>query len=213
MENVNDIDYNDLKNISKRVEEMQKDSILIRNKHVLDAIGKEINTRPIIPEAVFRQFFLLTFVRYIKNKGELLGTAEEIQQDDYNLRKWLELAGGPYNEVDVIGPDNSVVLTVPSLYLDNTNVVDKLTEFDFVGMVKSYERKSSVLPQIGENDINNRMQHMPKFIDTSGSSAYVQKWIEVANYYKRIMEPEVKSTQPHPKADVKKVQEDLGIEF
>lgn len=209
----NDINYEELKNVSARVAEMQKNNLAIQSKNMLENINNELNSRAIIPEAVFRHYFLNTFIRYIVNKGTLKGTQEQIQQDDYNLRKWLELANGPYNEVDVIDVNNNVVLTVPSLYMENTNIIDKLAEFDFEGMAKAYHSKAAMVQAMGENDMMARLQHMPKFIDQTGINEYRQKWIEVANYYKRITEPEVKTTKPHANTNVKQKQEDLGIDF
>lgn len=210
-----DDNYNELKDVSKRLENMQSTQMVQQNKELINRLNTKFETRYIIPEAVFRQYFLNTFIRYIANKGTLQGTEEQIQFDDYNLRKWLEVANGPYNEVDVIGPDNQVVLTIPSLYLNSTNAIDKLEDFNFNTVAKSYLAKSAVLPELGANDMADKLSGLPRFIDTAGVSKQKQMWMDVVTYYKKLIEPQEKAKQPHPQVanKVKMDKEDLGLDL
>lgn len=214
--------YKDLKDIATKLQELEKSNFVQKNKGALDDLLQAADLTGVIPEAVFQTYFLNFFVRYLKNKGRLLGTTEQIKADEHTLRKWLEISNGPYNEVKVISANNQVVLTVPSIYLKDTNVIEKLTDFNFNAMAKTYLEKSAILQEMGHNDMVNRMKDLPKFIDTHNANKQKQMWIEVVNYYRRtVLDKEKKVTEPHP--DVKNEEplnnvpkpkeEDLGLDL
>ena len=135
------MDKEELKNLSDQLRDMQMRAKEREARPMLNAIKDEINKRNTVPESVFQTYFLDTFIRYIRNKGTLQGTEEQINKDDYNLRKWLEISQGPYGEVDVIrdGTDE-VVVTVPSMYMPQTNVIENLENFSFNAMAKSCQQ-------------------------------------------------------------------------
>ena len=57
-----------------------------------------------LPVEIFEQVFL-NYFRNINNN----------QEGDHLLKKWLEISGGYYNEVDLIDSYGNIVLVVPAL--------------------------------------------------------------------------------------------------
>jgi len=64
----------------------------------------ESRANAVLPEAVFVEYFL----DYLRNPS--------VQPESTLMGKWIELAGGPYNEVDIINQEAAVLFTVPGVF-------------------------------------------------------------------------------------------------
>lgn len=197
--------YDELKKMSEELQntnDQRIDSLVSTICSLSDDLN---NNKPkaAIPEVVFVQHFLPYFQDFARNKET---------QNDSLLCKWLELANGPYNEVDVVGANGETLFTVPSIYIKNVAAIDNVKKFDFTNTVTNYNRKLNNNPVDAENYINSQMGSVPKFIhDANGNKQEQQRWIEIFKRYNKPKNEEKKDSKSNNKIK-KRLREDFGIE-
>lgn len=109
--------------INMRESKVKEISALINTIHA-DMVDTDNNT---IPYDVFKEYFL----EFFKQGGHMDSEAPL-------TLKWLELAGGPYNEVDIVDGNGAIVITTPGMYcrpdidpnVFNINYGDMMDEFN-----------------------------------------------------------------------------------
>lgn len=192
--------------------ELKKMSNNIKIEHIerattfINDISKELNEsteqNAVVPEIVFKEYFLPMFKRFATKKLDK-------NQDDNLLRKWIELAGGPYSEVDVIDTKGNKIFTVPSVYTRNVADISKLDDVNFTDIGIKHEQYKNILPQQGENYANKTIKNLPKFINSSKTHASEQnRWVEILTKYNGEEANDIFS-----KKLSKSKQEDLGLDF
>lgn len=209
-----DESYNTLKEMSKDLANSKRDQI---NEMVTDILErfedvKESNTT--IPETVFKHYFLPFFKDLAKSNKP-----EDSKQNKNLMSAWINLANGPFNEVDVIDDvKGDTLFTVPSLFVKNAIVLENVKDFNFTEVGNAYKTKASVNPFQAENYVNSALAAVPKFIkDPKTNITDEQRWI---NIFKRYNEPNNKKedliTKPinsDSKQVKKKIKEDLGVDL
>ena len=72
-------------------------------------------------------------------------------EDRFTIEDWLDFAGGPYNEVDLVDKDGNVVATVPSMYPNNSYVLLNEEVENIDESVTSLGRKFEIINNTGDN--------------------------------------------------------------
>lgn len=193
---------------SNELEEMSARLLDDNNKRLTAMMNRayeqlvEHKDRASIPEQVFVQYFL----PYFRNPDS------EENRESVILNKWLELSGGPYNEVNIINHKGEVLYEVPPVYHNDTVDLNILREnnvdLNYVG--KAYDNMTVRSPEMGDSIINEGLGSLPKFVHNINNNLELKdKWKKI---FKRYEEPEeaqassgVESTQP--------VKEDLGLNY
>lgn len=143
-------------------------------KAVIGAMHDELVTqkeKQYIPEIVFKE----TFLGFFKTMS-----AEGI--DDTLAKKWVDFAGSPYNEVDVIDKTGNVMYTVPGL-LSRPNVDKALGKnVNFDKMVTTYELKRNRLPEVGDRYLAAELDNIPNSI-TANVAEDALRWKQIFDRY------------------------------
>ena len=100
----------------------------------------------IIPEIVFKEYFLEFF--YGMTKGDNESTL---------YLKWIELAGGVYNEVDVVDVNGNVIFSVPSIFSRPEVDSDIMTGKNFDKIINTYNLKKARFETEGTNYLLNEL--------------------------------------------------------
>lgn len=194
---------------SNELEEMSARLLDDNNKRLTAMMNRayeqlvEHKDRASIPEQVFVQYFL----PYFRNPD-----AEE-NKESVILNKWLELSGGPYNEVNIINPKGEVLYEVPPIYHNDTVDLNILKEnnvdLNYVG--KAYDNMAVRYPEMGNNIINEGLGSLPKFIHNINNNLELKdKWKKI---FKRYDEPEDAQAQDGKDVIKQPVKEDLGLNY
>jgi hypothetical protein len=129
----------------------------------------KINT---IPEIVFKEYFLEYFINVLNGK---------VEHSPLTL-KWLELAGGPYNEVNVIDGNNNVIFTTPGLFsrpeVDN-NIINQINFSDIASM---YIARSNRLEIDGINYLSQELSGLKTLVSSNTHHNYL-KWKLIFDRY------------------------------
>jgi hypothetical protein len=153
-----------LEDISNNMKETEKNKL----KHDIGALYNEIvvetaKVKPVIPETVFKTYFL-DFFRTFKTND---------LQSSLGL-KWIELAGSVYSEVDIIDVNGNVVSTVPAI-MSRPSTNEQLAKVKFDNIASTFEQKSNVISEMGVNYLNMALNGLDKLVQPS-DNAYVNKW-------------------------------------
>ena len=106
-------------------EEFNEQAIMVNSvKPVVDALNNEAKlkneSRSIINVLEYIDKFLPMHCGYVTD------------EDRYSIEDWLDFAGGPFNEVDLVDKNGNIVATVPSMYPNNSYVLlnEEVEEID-----------------------------------------------------------------------------------
>lgn len=195
-------DDNELKQMSDKIKVEHMEHI----GNMISTISNELKETTVqnatVPEIIFKEYFLPMFIRFATKKLDK-------NQDDNLLRKWIELAGGPYSEVDVIDSKGNKVYTVPSVYNRNVVNLSSLNGVNFAEMGIRQKQYTDLSPQQGENYAIDMVKSLPKFINSAKTQAEEQnRWVEILTRYK-----DEKSNDIFSKKPSKSKQNDLGLDF
>jgi len=125
-----------------------------------------------IPEIIFKQYFLDFFF----NMNE--------HPDSSTLYlKWIELAGGVYNEVDVIDMNGNILFTVPTLYSRPSANESVLKNISFGNIVGTFESKANRLYVDGINYLNRELSSIGGLLSNTDTDSNTNKWINVFRRY------------------------------
>lgn len=141
-------------------------------KKFIDEAFSELVSAPIksiLPEIVFKEYFFDYFFTLSNDTTSPL------------LLKWLELSGGPYNEVDILNDKGQVIYTVPGI-VSRPTVSNGINNKNFNQIAATYELKSNRLVVEGINYLTNELQGVPANINSS-ADIDAQRWLYIYNYY------------------------------
>jgi hypothetical protein len=141
---------------------------------IFEATTTLSESRPHLPEAVFRKMFLPYF------SGQLKVTPE-----NNIIGKWVSVAINPHNEVDVVDIKGEVVFTVPGII--STDIIDAgAGSSKLSSIVDGFLSDVEVLPVRAINTFNSEIQSSLNSVvnmslaDASGNRA---KWEKIFEYY------------------------------
>ena len=143
------------------------------------------NTIAVIPEIVFVEYFL-DFFKNIHNTSEKT-----------LLLKWLELAGGPYNEVNVIDGEGKVIYTVPSVYI-KPKIDENMNDVNFNNMASKYVMKTNRIKTEGVNYLKNELKDIDNMIkvDEKEMLEATNRWKAIFKRYEKPVTPITKVSNP-----------------
>ena len=93
-----------------------------------------------MPEAIFKEAFLPTIAGMEKDNGVA-------------MMKYIEYAGGPYREVDIVDKDGNTIYTCPPVY--NRSVNDNNRRLPYSQIASTYELKKARMAVEGNNYLHN----------------------------------------------------------
>jgi len=108
-----------------------------------DIVGDVVNAT--IPYEVFGAYFLDHF----KYGGVMDGEAPL-------TLKWLELAGGPYNEVDIVDKNGDIIITTPGMFC-RPDINDEMSNINFNNIMDEYNLRSNRLHSDGVNYVKHSL--------------------------------------------------------
>ena len=151
-----------------------------RNKKLREAAREEIHElyndlvvnipRTIMPEAVFIEYFLDLFMKGDNGGNELL------------MYKWVELAGGPYNEVNIVDQKGNVIYSTPGAMLQLNIPAETLQKYSFVDIAAMYAMKQRITSAQATNYLNGALASIPKEV-IGDVKIYIQRWSEIFKRY------------------------------
>lgn len=157
-----------------RVAEQLKDSKTKELRgYISNAYTELVETKinMIIPEIVFKEYFLEFFYGMTKK-----------ETDSPLALKWIELSGGPYNEVDVVDDLGNIIYSVPSLFTRPEVNADKLKGLSFGSMYVTFKAKTNRTEADGINYLNRELSSLPKSVETD-SNLDVNRWLAIFQRY------------------------------
>lgn len=209
-----DESYNTLKDMSKELANSKRDQINEMVNDLLERYNDVKEPNVTIPETVFKHYFLPFFKDLATSK-----TPEDSKQNKNLMSAWINLANGPFNEVDVIDDiKGDTLFTVPSLFVKNSLVLENVKDFNFAEVGNVYEKKSAVNPFQAENYVNSALSSVPKFIkDPKTNITDEEKWIKIFKRYSDIKSKNDnlinKPINSNSNQVKKKIKEDLGVDL
>lgn len=212
MEN-QDESYKTLKKMSEDLQNSEVKQVSNRINDILEGFDEE-KEKPnkAIPELVFKHYFLPFFQDLARSKKP-----EDSKQNKNLMSAWIELADGPFNEVDVIDDNKGETLfTVPSLFVKNAVVLENVKNVPFNDIQQDYDRKNSINPVQANNYLNTRLSGMPKFIkNPEDNIADQERWTKIFKRYNNLNKKKEdlisKPINCDSKKVKKKIEEDLGV--
>lgn len=125
-------------------EEFNEQSVMINGiKPVIEALNNEAKlkneSRSVINVLEYIDNFLPMHFGYVTD------------EDRFTIEDWLDFAGGPYNEVDLVDKDGNIVATVPSMYPNNSYVLLNEEVENVDESVTSLGRKFEIINNTGDN--------------------------------------------------------------
>lgn len=130
---------NELKDMALGMERKDKEQL----KSTIDDLSSALevdNKKARLPENIFKHSFL----------PSLNG---DIPENDVALAKYVEYAGGPYKEVDIVNNRGEIVYTCPPLY--NRSSGKEGSKIPYNELAGTYELKKARLPSEADNYMNN----------------------------------------------------------
>ena len=154
-----EMENNDLKLLKESIDEL--DNALQTDEYILKAK---------MPEVIFKEAFLPT----IAGKEIDNGVA---------IMKYIEYAGGPYREVDIIDRDGNTLFTCPPIYNRSINDVNKRMPYSQIA--GTYELKKARLAMEANNYMENVAVGIANTITIEETSSEF-KWGKIVDrYYKQ----------------------------
>lgn len=143
----------ELKNIASKMVENKAAEI----SSFINGIHKEIVediANVTIPYDIFGEYFLDFF-----KHGGFMDTEAPL------TLKWLELAGGPYSEVDIVDSNNNIVITAPGIFC-RPEIDLNVSNLNYNSLMDEYNLRSNRLHSDGINYANANLSGISKGIKT-----------------------------------------------
>ena len=153
-----ELENGDLKLLKESIDEL--DNALSMDEFIVKAK---------MPEVIFKEAFLPTIAGIEKDNGVA-------------MMKYIEYAGGPYREVDIVDKDGNTLYTCPPVY--NRSVNDGNRRLPYSQIASTYELKRARMAIEGTNYLHNVSVNISdSVVIEETSSEYV--WGKIVNkYYK-----------------------------
>lgn len=155
-----------LQNVADQLQDSRTNEL---RGYITNAFEELVETKVnmIIPEIIFKEHFLNFFYKMTKEE-----TTSPL------ALKWIELAGGVYNEVDVVNEAGQVIFTVPSLFT-RPNVDDSvLGKMSFSNIAHKFQAKLDRTEAEGLNYLNRELSSLPNNVD-SDSANDINRWMNI----------------------------------
>lgn len=200
---------NALEEYANEIAQRQKDRIssdIIRLTNNIEQIAADA-PKAVIPEIVFTNYFLNFFFNIATGQGDV---------NEGLMLKWLELANGWYNEVNVIDTQGNVLFTVPSLYRTNIISHEHLKNVNFTMLGRIYKTRATRTPEEGLNVLYEEFAKLPKCLFPDENNELGLIWRSIFVRYGLLASPEDQAQQKSKIAQTSEQQaraklEDLGI--
>lgn len=163
-----------------------KDQSLQRMSQEIRSIAKSLDDAKVasntnMPVEVFSNYFVDYFLDVFEKDDD------PNSKIDFNkIDQYVKVAGGYFNEVNLINNKGEIIDTIPSLYVnrDNVDVVAKENYID--GKMNRYISKNrSGYSSIAEAYITNELSHLDKSsTEEEDRIKHKQKWLDILNKYK-----------------------------
>jgi len=157
-----------------------KDVATVHNQQLLEGARttiRELHTEVVVnrvnavlPEAVFVEYFLDFFMHPSKYQNSPL------------LSKWVELAGGPYNSVDIISPTGTVLFTAPGALINVAINYEVMNNINFSAVASMYNMKKKITTAQATNYIAAVLGSVDKNIHAD-TEAHIMKWAIIFDRY------------------------------
>jgi len=138
-------------------------------KEIHDNIKASV-VNSILPENIFIEYFL-DFFRY-----------PDKHKDSPLLSKWMELAGGPYNEVTIVDVNGNKLYDVPGAYMPPSANFEKLSSYSFYSIASNYKMKQAITMVQATNYISNILSTVPELLRPNVNK-YINRWISIFSRY------------------------------
>ena len=99
-----------IKALTTSVREMHYREVVAQVNQITKTLPAVDMVRKTVPANIFYHHFLPFF------RGDLVKESNHVERAERLMRHWMTIAGGPFNEVDVIGLSGEVIATVPKIY-------------------------------------------------------------------------------------------------
>jgi len=161
-----------LKEYSKKLTTIKTDAV----KQQINDVASELlvieNAK--LLESVFVEYFLDHFKSGLSDIHSAL------------TLKWIELAGSPFNEVDIVNDNGEVIYTVPPLII-RPDINDSVENMNFQNIIATYQLKKNNMAALGTNYINGQLNNVGSGIEAPNKNIYTERW---HNIFKRYAQPE-----------------------
>lgn len=108
----------------------------------------------VLPESVFKEYFLDFFLHPENYRESPLGY------------KWIELAGGPYNEVDIIDERGNFIFTAPSLCVAPALNSEGIHKYNFAEIAGNYNLQQKITSNSAANYLTVALAGVPELVAT-----------------------------------------------
>lgn len=181
---------NQLENYSKMIKESRAERLRQRDLAIFkEVINSRENEK--VPEVVFAT----VFADYFKDFNK--------ESDPTKLQQWVGLAGGYYNEVDLVNEKGETVDTVPGIY-KKIDIEDAFDDFNFVTTVTQYNRKKERIAVVAEEFVKDALKDAERqIVSDTAANTHETRWNAIINKY---------ATQdtPLPTSDKTKIEPKLA---
>ena len=126
-----------------------------------------------LTEIVFKEYFL-----------DFFKTGQHNNNDAPLTLKWLEVSGGPFNEVNIVDNFGTVIFTTPGMYV-RPNVSASLAGTDLNAIAVNYNLKSNRLRNEGLNYLESEIGALNNDIDVVNTEHGI-RWQNIFRRYELI---------------------------
>lgn len=108
----------------------------------IDSLYEEIienSPKATIPEIVFAQHYVPLLAAYVTGNGDKKSSV---------LAEWVSIAGTPYNEVDIVDKDGTVIETIPAIMAKPVSGAP-LNKMSVMDITAEFEKRSNAVPELG----------------------------------------------------------------
>lgn len=204
MNNNNTTNLEDLRNqyVNRETEQIKKRQLKIYNDMMEN---NEILFRNSIPIEVFEHVFL-NYFRNINNNQD----NEDIKNNDHLLKKWLEIAGSYYNEVDLVNSHGDVVLVVPALTPKPNVNINGLSNHYITNIGEDIINESRYSNIAAENKMREAFITMPHvFMNDQHLKEAELKWKAIFMYFNK----EDNQISEDQSVNQKYFSDEIGLEY
>ena len=160
----------ELEKIAGEMESAELKTLSSNINELNDALNEPSNVlKAKLPEAVFKEFFLP-------------GLSGEIKENDVTLMKYIEYAGTPYSEVDIIDDEGKVIFTCPPLYKRSINQLEK-DPIPYTEIAGTYELKKTRMASEATAYMSEAVADIRSDVKISKDTSE-DKWNNIFNRYK-----------------------------
>jgi len=163
---------------------------------ICDAIA-EAKPNPVLPEAVFVEYFL----DYLKNPAA--------QPESTLMSKWIELAGGPYNEVNIIDGSGNVLYAVPGIFAAPNIDYGSLGNYNFSEIAANYNLKKKLTAAQATNYLGSILGGMDSSLHVN-AQGIIMRWANIFSRYDTV-EPATQQAPVANRRPKRRAQEDVSV--